>query len=255
MSDAKTNFDINHEHPEFEIRRAMWCQYRDLYAGGEQFKASAEQYLVRRQKEPGDVYGERLSRSFYENYIGSIVDWYTATLFRREPRLTFDGKNERAKKFFGEFIEDCDRKGGNFTEFFRKQFVEALVCGKSYILVDFPRLNAPAGTRAEEDERGASRAYLVNYAADELINWSYDECGHYQWVVLRTQSLRKEKIEDSRWVKQTRWIYYDKENYRVYEQPDTGRKEIEVVAEGRHGLAKLARVPLVELRVSEGCGS
>jgi hypothetical protein len=252
MSDAKTNFDINHEHPEFETRRATWRQYRDLYAGGEQFQINAEQYLVRRQKEPGDVYGERLRRSFYENYIGSIVDWYTATLFRREPRLTFDGKNERAKKFFGEFIEDADRKGGSFTEFFRKQFVEALVCGKSYILVDFPRLNAPAGTRAEEDERGASRAYLVNYAADELINWGYDECGHYQWVVLRTQSLRKEKIEDSLWVKQTRWIYYDKENYRVYEQNDTGRKEIEVVAEGRHGLAKLARVPLQELRVSDG---
>jgi len=28
----------------------MWRQYRDLYAGGEQFKASADQYLVRRQK-------------------------------------------------------------------------------------------------------------------------------------------------------------------------------------------------------------
>jgi hypothetical protein len=254
MSDSKSSFDINHEHPEFANRRAMWRQYRDLYAGGEQFRVSADIYLVRRQKEPGDVYGERLSRSFYENYIGSIVDWYTATLFRREPRLMFEGKNENAKKFFGEFIEDCDRKGGSFAEFFRKQFVEALVCGKSYILVDFPRLNAPAGTRAEEDQRGASRAYLVSCAADELINWSYDECGRYQWVVLRTQSLRKEKIEDSVWVKQTRWIYYDKENYRVYEQAETGTgaKEIEIVAEGRHGLAKLARVPLLELRVSEG---
>ena len=49
------------------------------------------------------------------------------------------------------------------------------MCGKSYVLIDFPRLNEPVGTRAEEDERGASRAYLVSYAADELINWSYDE--------------------------------------------------------------------------------
>src|SRR5260370_9065733 len=153
MTDGKTNFDINHEHPEFEIRRAMGREYRDLYAGGAEFKVSGETYLGRRQKEPGDVYGERLRRSFYENYIGSIVDWYTATLFRREPRLTFDGKNERAKKFFGEFIEDCDRKGSSFTECFRKQLVEALVGGKSFILVDFPRLNAPARTLAGEDER------------------------------------------------------------------------------------------------------
>jgi len=72
----------------------------------------------------------------------------------------------------------------------------------------------------------------VSYAADELINWSHDEYGHYQWVVLRTQSLRKEKIEDSVWVKQTRWIYYDKENYRVYEQTESGTGAKEIVCWG-----------------------
>ena len=211
------------------IRRseALWSRYRDLYVGGEQFIASADRYLVRRQKEPGDVYAERLSRSFYENYIGSIVDWYTATLFRREPVLTLEGTNERARQFFNEFIEDCDLKGTNLTEYFRKQFVEALVCGKSYALIDFPRLSQPAGTRAEEDERGASRAYLVSYSADELINWSHDDRGHYQWIVLRTSSLKKNRIEDAMWAKQTRWAYYDKERYRIYERSEegTGRSE------------------------------
>jgi hypothetical protein len=132
--------------------------------------------------------------------------------------------------------------------------VEALVSGKSYVLIDFPRLNQAVGTRAEEDEQGASRAYLVSYAADELINWSYDDHGHYQWVVLRTQSLRKDKLEDAGWWKQTRWVYYDKERYRIYEQVEEGPKHgsVEVVAEGRHGLARQARVPLVELGVSDG---
>ena len=62
----------------------------------------------------------------------------------------------------------------------------------------------------------------MSYAADELINWSYDEHGHYQWVVLRTQSLKKAKIEDPAWIKLTRWVYYDKENYRIYEQCGAG---------------------------------
>jgi hypothetical protein len=246
--------DITREHPEYAAKRTMWRQYRDLYAGGAQFIGRADQYLVRRQKEPGDVYVERLSRSFYENYVGSIVDWYTATLFRREPGLNFEGNSEPSKKFFGMFTEDCDLKGTNLAEFFRRQFVEALVCGKSYVLIDFPRLNGPIGNRAEEDERGASRAYLVSYAADELINWSYDDHGQYQWVVLRTQRLRKDKLEDAGWWKQTRWVYYDKEKYRIYEQVEEGTKQghVEVVAEGRHGLAKQSRVPLVELRVSDG---
>jgi hypothetical protein len=245
-----TTFDINLEHPEYVARRAMWRQYRDLYAGGDQFQANAAEYLIRRQKEPGDVYGERLLRSFYENYIGSIVDWYTATLFRREPVLTFEGSDVRAKQFFTCFADDCDLKGTSFAEFFRRVFIESLVCGRSYILVDFPRQGSPAVNRAEEDERGASRAYLVSYGADELINWSHDEHGHFQWVVLRTRNRKKERIDDAGWSKQTRWVYYDKETYRIYEQIE--QKPVEIVAEGRHGLAKLLRVPLIELRISEG---
>src|SRR5271154_6480115 len=118
--------DITHEHPEYAAKRAMWRQYRDLYAGGAQFIGRADQYLVRRQKEPGDVYVERLSRSFYENYIGSIVDWYAATLFRREPVLMFDGKDEAAKSFYSSLVDDVDRKGAGLTDFWRRQFVEGM---------------------------------------------------------------------------------------------------------------------------------
>ena len=75
----------------------MWRRYRDLYAGGEQFRLNAAEYLLRRQKEPLEVYQERLARVFYENYLGSIVDWYAATLVRREPILEFAGTNERAR--------------------------------------------------------------------------------------------------------------------------------------------------------------
>src|SRR6266851_236950 len=131
MNTKNNSFDIDREHPEYGVKRLMWRQYKDLYAGGEQFKANAERYLVRRQKEPNDVYAERLYRTFYENYAGSIVDWYTATLFRREPMLVFDGPNERARQFYGQFTEDCDLKGSSLTEFFRIQFVEALICGRS----------------------------------------------------------------------------------------------------------------------------
>jgi len=99
------------------------------------------------------------------------------------------------EEVFREFTEDCEPQGHLSGEFFRSNSWRRGL-REEYILVDFPRLNAPAGTRRRKTNR-ASRAYLVSYAADELINWSYDEYGHYQWVVLRTQSLRKEKIEDS----------------------------------------------------------
>jgi hypothetical protein len=107
-SGAKKGFEmnINWEHPEYVARKAMWRQYLDLYAGGERLRQNAPEYLVRRHKEPGEVYRERLGRVFYENYIGSIIDWYAATLLRREPMMLFEGADEAAKNFYGVLSQD-----------------------------------------------------------------------------------------------------------------------------------------------------
>ena len=247
-------FDINREHPDYVLRRAMWRRYRDLYLGGEHFRLRAQDYLVRRQREPGDVYSERLSRVFYQNYIGSIVDWYTATLFRQEPILTFEGPNEGGKKFFSELVEDVDRKKTQLNDFFRRVFIESLITGGGYVLVDFPRAATPAGTRGEEDASGASRAYLVDYAADDVINWSLDEFGNFEWVVIRTRLVKKDRVEDGDWRVETRWSYYDKRTFRIYvSTQDMGLASApQLVDEGTHGLAKLNQVPLFPLRMPEG---
>jgi hypothetical protein len=252
-----TNSHIEQEHPDYTAKSRMWRRYRDLYAGGEQFRGNASEYLVRRQKELIEVYQERLARVFYENYLGSIVDWYTATLVRREPILEFEGTNEQAKDFFAGFVQNCDLRGTTLTQFFKQQITEALVCGKSYVVVDFPRADSPALTRADEDASGRSRAYLVAYNADELINWSHDQGGELEWVVIRTSLLKQDNVKTLGWKRETRWIYYDREKFEIYErtgsdQNRTDQKTIELVDQGSHGFAGIRRVPVFEVRVSEG---
>src|ERR1700682_1354477 len=109
--------NIDREHPEYAAKKAMWKKYRDLYAGGELMRENAFEYLIRRHKEPNEIYAERLSRVFYENYIGSIIDWYAATLMRREPMLQFEGNDggslSSAKAFYNVLSDDCDLKGTN----------------------------------------------------------------------------------------------------------------------------------------------
>jgi hypothetical protein len=248
--------NINMEHPEYIAKTAMWRKYRDLYAGGEQLKANAMAYLEQRQKEPPDVYAERLGRVFYENYIGSIIDWYAATLFRREPELLLDGVNTAGRKFFSEFAEDCDLKGTGLSDFFRARLIDTLVCGASYTLVDFPVSKARPGSRAEEDAAGLSRAYLVQFPADSLINWSVDTRGNFDWVVLRSTYLRKPDAAAEQFRHETVWRYYDRERYQIWRQSsavkDDKEAEVELVAEGFHGLAGQKRVPLFELKVSDG---
>jgi hypothetical protein len=244
-------WNIDREHPEYAAEKQVWSKYRDLYAGGEQMRRNASEYLVRRSKEPAGVYAERLDRVFYENYVGSIIDWYAATLMRREPVIVFEGSNERGKQFFNLFAEDCDLKGTSLYEFYRQQFVRALVWGKSYVAVEFPRVGGTPQTRAEEDALGRSRAYLVDYSPEELINWSRDGAGNLDWAVLRTQSLRQAKVSDDDWKRVTRWLNYDRTQFQMFERQSEGGA-IELVDQGQHALADLKTVPLFALQVSEG---
>jgi len=240
--------DIDREHPEYLALKHVWRRYRDLYIGGERLRLHAQEYLLPRQREPGDVYTERLSRVFYENYIGSIVDWYSATLFRREPVVTFEGAG-RGKDFFAALMDEVDLKGTGWSDFFRAQFVESLITGSSYALVDLPRTSEKAGTRAEEDASGASRAYLVAYSADDVINWNIDEQGNLDWVVIRQKLIQKDRVEDADWTAETRWSYYDKQTFRIYSKVGD---VTQLVDEGTHALAKLNKVPLFDLRIPEG---
>lgn len=245
---------IDSEHPEYRAKRGLWKKYRDLYVGGEQMRANAGEYLIRRQKEGADVFSERLDRVFYENYAGSIVDWYVATLFRREPLILVEGEDGRGRDFLSKFSEDCDLRGNTLTEFFRQQILDALICGASYTLVDFPRSERRPETLAEEDRIGTSRAYLSHCPPEQLINWGTDERGDFEWVVLRTQFDRQPSLQAGPRVKQTRWIYYDRRRFQIFRAIDAdGRPGVpELECEGDHAMAAQGRVPLFALRVPEG---
>jgi hypothetical protein len=245
--------DINREHPEYTAWKTVWPRYRDLYVGGEQFIAHADRYLVPRQRELVEVYQERLSRAFYENYIGSIIDWYAATLFRREPILTFEGQDETARRYFNELAENCDRRGSTLSDFFRRQVIETLVSGRSYVAVDFPRGTKAAGNRAEEEALGLSRGYLCEYPAESVINWQRDERGEFEWVVLRGERLVADEAgPELKTLRQ--WIRYDRRGYQLYRQEARGERTAapELVGEGLHGLARLGRVPVFEFSMGEG---
>ncbi len=101
---------------------------------------------------------------------------------------------------------------------------------------------------------GRSRGFLVEYSPDEVINWSYDDDGQLEWVVIRTSWLRQSEAVKGTWREETRWLYYDREKYNIYRAADsvTQPQNIEMVDSGRHGLASQRKVPVFQLRVSDG---
>src|SRR5437879_1284591 len=129
-------------------------------------------------------------------------------------------------------------------------------CRKSYVAVDFPRATVHVSSRAEEDALGRSRGFLVEYSPDEVINWSYDDDGQLEWIVIRTSWLRQSEEVKGTWRQETRWLYYDREKYNIYRAADaaTQPQNIEMVDSGRHGLAS-QRARQKKSWVDSGSGS
>ena len=134
----------------------MWRRYRDLYAGGEQFRLNAAEYLLRAPEGaarglsgtagPGVL---RELPGIDRRLVCGDADAAGAgsRICRRE--------RTRRSSSLARFVQNCDLRGTTLTQFFKQQMTEALVCGKSYVVVDFPRTDGPALTRADEDALGA----------------------------------------------------------------------------------------------------
>ncbi len=141
-------FDIDREHPRLCRRgRAMWRRYRDLYAGGEQLPAERAGLSVPRQREPGDVYAERLSRVFYRELYRVDCGLVCGDAVPPGAGADVRGAKRGGQEFFRGVGGGCGPEGDAADDFFRRQFIEGLITGASYVLVDFPRAAAKAGNR------------------------------------------------------------------------------------------------------------
>src|SRR5262249_34515562 len=98
---------------------------------------------------------------------------------------------------------------------------------------------------------GRSRAYLVDYGPDEVINWCHNRHGGLDWVVIRTTCLSQPVQGEGTWEKETRWLYYDRRNFHIYRR-DGESGPIELCDTGQHGFAALDRVPIFRLQISDG---
>src|ERR1017187_8706387 len=109
--------------------KLSWAQYQAFNLGGHYMKDNAYQYLIKGQREPADIYAERVNRCGYDNYIGSIIDWYAATLFRIAPEIIYPDKD-----WFGKFSKDANGSGKSLLDMMRDAFISAQIYHCSYVL-------------------------------------------------------------------------------------------------------------------------
>lgn len=244
--------DAIQPHPEHRAWLSSLEMYRDLYSGGAQMKSKASNYLYRRHREPGEVYQERVTRAFYENYIGSIIDWYASTLFRREPILTVDDTNRRSSKFYFEFFNDCDRNGTSITDFLRKRFIDALIFGKAYIALEFPKSETSFSSRLEEEVLGIDRGYLTSIHPADVVNWEYSPDGKLRRMTIRLQGGKVTNSLFDGLKEPSRFLIYTETEFFIVEEDRSLDTPLRILETGFHSCASEYRLPVFDITLSDG---
>jgi hypothetical protein len=248
---------IDVQHADYTTYIDAWNQLELLHAGGVRLKNQAQMFLMRRPKEMVDVYMERGKRFVYQDILGTIVGWYVAKLYEREPRIDIETGDE----FYEKFLKDCDRSGGTFVDADRDHFINQLLYGRSYALIDLPRVESEIASRADEIEAGIE-PYLTIWDPRTVINWQTDEDGNFNWIVMKSvRQVQDEPLSKPR--TESYWHIFDRQQYYTYRyiqaaddavlsDKRTDQKAIATLIDsGPHALSASNRVPVRCLSVPD----
>ena len=240
---------LNVKHPDYKKFQGEWQFFWQSFEGGQEyirggtdildpdvFPKSGETKavnLIKHKRESDLTFKARLSRAFYLNYCGAIIDTYISHLNKQAPVV--EAKNVGN---WDRFMEDVNRRGDSMVEFRHDMQAAAMAIGHCFILVDKPK--GQAASAADEIERGLLPFYTLYYPWD-VWDWQLDRFGEPYWVKiveqandrinpLETGSIGKRKNKRYKiWTREA-WMAYNAEG---------------VIEDfGEHGLGRVPLVPV-----------
>ena len=241
--------------PDYVLYKNEWLNLELLNEAGSALRESTQLQgiLVRRPKEPQEIYNARVAGFTYQPILPSITGWYTSKLFERNAEITGLSPDE----FWVDFKNDCDRNGASLEACSSEVFRNAFLYTTAYTLIDTPGQNPDVNmaSYADQKEAGVLDPYLCNFSPSQVTNYTLDRFGALNSIVIRTDSVETPFLKPARMV--TEWRYFDQQEFAVYQSIHEGKEgapplarwddgaEAELRITGFHALAAVNRVPVI----------
>lgn len=141
------------------------------------------QMLFQHQREKREKYIERIKRSYYLNYCKFVIDTYAKFIFSGKNDIIRTTEPENSM-VFEPYIENIDGKNTEIDRYMQLCFVNALIYGEYYILIDKP-------SRTDENmsifdaENSNFRAYTKRIPPTMILDYSKDDFGNYNWILIK----------------------------------------------------------------------
>jgi hypothetical protein len=244
---------------EYQTHWREWKELDLLNSGGSLLRdaigIAGSSILVKRPKEPNDVYSQRAARFTYQPILPNVVSWYAAKMFEKEASITGQPNTE----FWQNFTSDCDRAGTSLRNFSADIFETSFVFSSAYVLTDLPRKSdsgAKVESLADQQRAGLLNPYLTVYDPLSVVNYKADRYGQLEWIILKTVSVEPSFLDKAKTV--TEWRYFDQQEFGVYQSVSESSHTFvwdstsvmqsgasaELIDSGKHALYKQNRVPV-----------
>ena len=156
----------NSTHLDYDASLPSWLRARDVIAGEDAVKTGGIKYLPRLDSQSDDEYDGYKSRACFFNATSRTADGFLGLLFRRDPEVKLPDRHAGVGGALRVFTDDVDLMGTSLFTFCKGVVGEVLAVGRCGTLIDW------AGSGASRTgQHGEERAYVVRYAAEDILNW------------------------------------------------------------------------------------
>lgn len=222
------------KHPLYEENLENWDLYRDATKGGDNFITTDNLFSHRLEDE--EDFNERLLRAYYLNYCEVIPTIYNNYIFKEHIERPPDA-------ILAEFRNSADGKNTKITDFVKKVGFFSKVFGTMHVLVNIPTKEEQRVTKRQAKEQNLFPYCTLVYPS-ELVDWSIDKSGNFNWIVIESKYYRDEDPNVAREV-ETHYTLITREEWKI--EDSKGNKADVGKGVPSNGKNEMGIVPLVTL--------
>lgn len=175
---------ISDQHSQYNDTRQKWQRCRDFISGADALRAhdlgcSGDfriAYLpTLSDKQLASDYERYIRRALYDNAVRRMRNSLKGLVFSKEPEVELSPAVEYME-------DDCDLMETPLIEMSEWIVTQVLDVGRCGILIDRPSM--PGSLSLADAEAMGLRAHMVQYTAEQIINWEVARVGS-RWMVVR----------------------------------------------------------------------
>lgn len=220
---------IARRHPAYEESVEHWKFLEDTYEGGrEWFSDNVFRYI----KEGDQEYGDRIKRAYRFNHSREVVDLINKYLFKQP---IFRNETD-APSSVKDFWKKATKSGLTIKDFARQVSKKTSMLGRVGIVVDMTTPKTAVVSKADEKKAGL-RTYAYMVSPQQLLDYSFDEDGALNWVLIRECARDDADPFESSGEEKDRYRLWTKTGWTLYEEQQEGRKKVvKKIDAGQHDL-------------------